>query len=268
MRIRIDDEFDSDLEEEYKTIDKDLVVGNGALADGNVPIIEVNEINMMSDKDITENKIMNVSKGEINNYNLDNGFSIEIQGATIIDTNEANKQNKNLNRLDEKDNNIKEERKFEKIKSNEKIEPNEKGKLIKDELVKDNKVKENYKTKDSNKNIKFNGKEKKDSVEIKKIKGKITVYAKLDDVNGKCISDAKINLYALNGISPKLISSKFTDKKGIVIFDNLEEGSYRVIEIVNRKYFEKPTYVQWNEVTINKNLHVEEIIVVNKIKRY
>lgn len=262
MRIRIDDEFDSELEEEYNEIDKDLVIGNGVLSDENVPIIEVNEINITNDKDSIENKIMNISKEEINNYNLNNGFSIEIQGATLMDTDEAKKKNRNKNRLDEKINNIKEERNFEKIK------PNEKGKLVKDELVKDNKINENCKMKDTNREIKFKGKEKQESIDIKKIKGKITVYAKLDDIKGECISDAKINLYALNGLSPKLISSKFTDKNGIVIFDNLEEGSYRVIEIVNRKYFEKPTYIQWNEVTINKNLYAEEVIVVNKIRRY
>ena len=52
------------------------------------------------------------------------------------------------------------------------------------------------------------------------------------------------------------------------MFNNLPEGSYRVIEIVNRKYFEKPTYIQWNEVTINKDLREKNIIVINKIKKY
>ncbi len=90
----------------------------------------------------------------------------------------------------------------------------------------------------------------------------------MGDRKGSNISDAKINLYALNGLSPKMISSKYTDKNGVVIFDNLAEGSYRVIEIVNRKYFEKPTYIQWNEVTINDELREESIIVVNRIKRH
>ena len=106
---------------------------------------------------------------------------------------------------------------------------------------------------------------KKRNVEIK---GKIRVVSKLGDRNGSNISDAKINLYALNGLSPKFISSKVTDKNGVVIFDNLSEGSYRVIEIVNRKYFEKPTYIQWNEVTINDELQEENIIVVNRVKRH
>ena len=64
------------------------------------------------------------------------------------------------------------------------------------------------------------------------------------------------------------MSSKLTNENGMVIFDELAEGSYRVIEIVNRKYFEKPTYIQWNEVTINEDLRKETIIIVNRIKKY
>ena len=65
-----------------------------------------------------------------------------------------------------------------------------------------------------------------------------------------------------------MVCSKLTNENGMVIFDELAEGSYRVIEIVNRKYFEKPTYIQWNEVTINEDLRKETIIIVNRIKKY
>lgn len=102
--------------------------------------------------------------------------------------------------------------------------------------------------------------------EGKNIKGKIIVYTRLGDPKGPLISSAKINLYMLNGISPKLICSKLTDSEGKVIFDNLEAASYRVISIVDRKYFEKPTYINWNEVTIDSNLNEEIITVVNRIK--
>ncbi|MEN8076628.1 prealbumin-like fold domain-containing protein [Clostridioides difficile] len=256
MRIRIDDDFDSELEKEYKAIDNDLVVGNGILSNENLTIIEVNAMDIRNDKEDIEKDIMDISTDEINNYNLNNGFSIEIQGATLMDSDEGNEKNKSQNRLEEKTNNLKEERKHDRIHSNK----NE-G-LVNDDIIKKRERKERCKTKENSK-VKD-----KECVDIKKVKGKITVYARLGDVKGTCISEAKINLYALNGLSPKLISSKFTDESGIVIFDNLEEGSYRVIEIVNRKYFEKPTYVQWNEVTINKHLEAEEIIVVNKIRRY
>lgn len=104
--------------------------------------------------------------------------------------------------------------------------------------------------------------------ENKKINGKIIVTSRLGGENGTVISSARINLYALNGISPKLIHSKLTDTNGIVIFDNLSKGSYRVIAIVDRKYFEKPTYIEWNEVTINEDLTEENITVINKIKGF
>lgn len=98
------------------------------------------------------------------------------------------------------------------------------------------------------------------------IKGEIIVYSRLGNPNGPHISSAKINLYMINGISPKLICSKLTDSEGKVVFDNLEMGSYRVISIVDRKYFEKPTYINWNEVTIDSNLNKETITVINRIK--
>ncbi len=169
MRIRIYDDFDGDLDAEYKSIDNDTIIGNGALSKDNVPIIDV------------------------------------------------------------------------------------KTEMIKDYEVADN---ENNKKKENNEYIE------------ESIKGKITVSVRLEDRNGKAISEVKINLYALNGLSPKLVRSKSTDVNGVVVFDNLLEGSYRVIEIVNRKYFEKPTYIQWNEVTINKDLREKSIIVINKIKKY
>ena len=162
-------------------------------------------------------------------------FSIEIQGATLLDddevknyiNNKASNESKTVNR-------------------NNNLESNRKNKSV----PKNKRIKEN-----------------KEYIEPV-IRGKITVDVRLGDRNGKAISEAKINLYALNGLSPKLVSSKLTNINGIVIFDSLPEGSYRVIEIVNRKYFEKPTYIQWNEVTINKDLREEYIIVVNKIKKY
>lgn len=98
------------------------------------------------------------------------------------------------------------------------------------------------------------------------IKGKITVYSRLGDPKGPLISSDKINLYMLNGISPRLVSSKLTDSDGKAIFEDLEAGSYRVISIVDRKYFEKPTYINWNEVTIDSNLYEETITVINRIK--
>ena len=242
MRIKIEDDFDNELESEYKSIDDDSIIGNGALSNSNKTIIEVNatkvdESNTNEEANVSENK----DKKESKTYNLDNGFSLELQGARIVgDTYDANENESSENKLSES--------KLVKNKSNEEDKNNLKEYL--------------------NENISYNKSyymKKKRNVEIK---GKIRVVSKLGDRNGSNISDAKINLYALNGLSPKFISSKVTDKNGVVIFDNLSEGSYRVIEIVNRKYFEKPTYIQWNEVTINDELQEENIIVVNRVKRH
>lgn len=96
--------------------------------------------------------------------------------------------------------------------------------------------------------------------------GKITVVSRLDNKNRTLISSAKINLYVLNGVCPKLVESKYTDNLGKVTFENLKKGSYRVIAIVDRKYFEKPMYSPWNEVTIDKNTKEASVEVINKIK--
>ena len=97
-------------------------------------------------------------------------------------------------------------------------------------------------------------------------KGTITVISKLDNKNKTLISEAKINLYVLNGISPKLIESKSSNKEGQVKFENLEAGSYRVIAIIDKKYYTKPTYIPWNEVTIYDENLESTIEVLNKIK--
>ncbi|MCR1950244.1 MULTISPECIES: prealbumin-like fold domain-containing protein [unclassified Clostridium] len=97
-------------------------------------------------------------------------------------------------------------------------------------------------------------------------KGRIEVISRLASREGVELKGARINLYLLNGISPKLYNSKFTDANGKVVFDNLENGCYRVIAIVDRRFFEKPSYYTWNEVTIDKDNKSANICVVNKIK--
>lgn len=224
--------FDNDLDVEYKSIDNDTIVGNGALSKDNIPIIDVKSEDI-KEEELVDDQVKNrsIRQEESNKYNLGNGFTIEIQGATLLDDDES--KNYINNKTSNYNNNLEEDR-------TNKSEPRNKSKRIKE-------------------NDEYIG---------QRIKGKITVGVRLGDRKGKAISEAKVNLYALNGLSPKLVSSKLTDKNGIVVFDGLPEGSYRVIEIVNRKYFEKPTYIQWNEVTINKDLREESIIVVNRIKKH
>lgn len=97
-------------------------------------------------------------------------------------------------------------------------------------------------------------------------KGKIEVIVRLGSKEGSTIKGAKINLYLLKGVQPKLVKSKFTDDFGKVIFEGLEDGCYRAISIVNREYFEKPIYQTWNEFNVDENNKYAKIEIVNKIK--
>ena len=71
----------------------------------------------------------------------------------------------------------------------------------------------------------------------------------------------------MTAVAPRLISSKLTNEKGQVTFTNIKKGSYRVIAIVDRRFFQKPTYMQWNEVTIDEENQEETVIVINKIRK-
>ena len=98
--------------------------------------------------------------------------------------------------------------------------------------------------------------------------GEIVVTSVLDCGDNECLQGVKINLYKINGLSPVLITSKITDEEGKVVFSEVEEGCYRIIEIVDKRYFEKPKYISWNEIIIdgvNKN---QKLTIVNRIKRF
>lgn len=97
--------------------------------------------------------------------------------------------------------------------------------------------------------------------------GEIIVTSVLECGEHENLQGVKINLYKINGLSPVLIKSKITDEEGKAIFSEIEEGCYRIIEIIDKKYFEKPKYVNWNEIIIDDNNKKQKVIVVNKIKK-
>ncbi|NFG60702.1 MULTISPECIES: prealbumin-like fold domain-containing protein [unclassified Clostridium] len=101
-----------------------------------------------------------------------------------------------------------------------------------------------------------------------KVRGEIVVISSIN-CGGKneYLEGAKINLYKLNGVCPVFIESCLTNKQGKVVFENLPEGCYRIIEIVNKNYFEKPKYVNWNEVNINRENTNAKILVMNNLKK-
>lgn len=108
---------------------------------------------------------------------------------------------------------------------------------------------------------------KKLKVKERKVNGTIIVYSTFLNKLGKRIKGVKINLYKLNGISPQLIESIETDENGRAVFSNVPKGSYRVIELIDKRYFKKPVYINWNEVTINDDNTEAVIYVVNSINK-
>ena len=97
--------------------------------------------------------------------------------------------------------------------------------------------------------------------------GEIIVTSILECGENECLQGVKINLYKINGLSPVLITSKITDEEGKVVFSEVEEGCYRIIEIIDKRYFEKPKYINWNEIIINSVNKNQKLIIVNRIKR-
>lgn len=97
--------------------------------------------------------------------------------------------------------------------------------------------------------------------------GEIIVTSILDCGEHEFLQGVKINLYKINGLSPILIKSKITDEDGKAVFSGVEDGCYRIIELVDKKYFEKPKYINWNEIIIDSDNKNQKVIVVNKIKR-
>ena len=108
---------------------------------------------------------------------------------------------------------------------------------------------------------------KKVKVKERKVNGTIIVYSTFLSKFGKRIKGVKMNLYKLNGISPQLTESIETDENGRAVFSNVPKGSYRVIELIDKRYFKKPVYINWNEVTISDDNTEAVIYVVNSINK-
>lgn len=99
------------------------------------------------------------------------------------------------------------------------------------------------------------------------VNGEIIVTSLLTCGENELLQGIKINLYKINGLSPALIESKITDEEGKVIFRGIENGCYRVIEIIDKQYFEKPKYIKWNEIIIDDVNRKQNVVIINKIKK-
>lgn len=98
--------------------------------------------------------------------------------------------------------------------------------------------------------------------------GEIVVTSVWDYGDNEYLQGMKINLYKINGLSPVLITSKITNEEGKVVFSEVKEGCYRIIEIVDKRYFEKPKYISWNEIIIDSDNKKQKLTIVNRIKRF
>lgn len=111
------------------------------------------------------------------------------------------------------------------------------------------------------------GEHLKDEEEIIEDKGEITVFSTIKSKDGTKIRGVKVNLYEINGITPKLVQSLETDCDGKVVFSNIPNGNYRIIQLIDKRYFDKPTYIGWNEVKIDYENTKETIYAINYIKK-
>lgn len=139
----------------------------------------------------------------------------------------------------------------------EKIRNNycEEDKSLQDEYIKWNNCSDEIE--DKNNNI----------CEKEEVKGEISVYVTLGSKEGIKLKGVTINLYRINGECPELIACTETDCNGRASFINVSKGSYRVVELINKKYFHKPIYIKWDETKIDEENKSTTIYVVNKIRR-
>lgn len=106
-----------------------------------------------------------------------------------------------------------------------------------------------------------------DEEEVVEDQGEITVFSTIKSKDGTKIRGVKVNLYEINGITPKLVQSLETDYDGKVVFSNIPNGNYRIIQLIDKRYFDKPTYIGWNEVKIDSENTKDTIYAINYIKK-
>lgn len=98
-------------------------------------------------------------------------------------------------------------------------------------------------------------------------KGKIVVTCKLNTASGEPIGGVTIKLFKINGCSPVLVGCKLTNSCGKCEFNNLENGNYRVVQVIDLCVFEKPQYVPCNEVNITPTDKCGQVLIINRIRR-
>ncbi|MGG7144358.1 calcium-binding protein [Clostridium nigeriense] len=280
MKIVIDDQYQNDENKQYTVDENGNVnlfisvgdeVGNGSTINEDVNVnsnnIEYNEKEKFIENDLDEfheNIVVENNRVEEDNL-IESEVEDSISDSSTINTEnpwEEEKFSRNYHSIYAEIENNLEEKYSSKSKENDVANDSVEEKYI-DTSNKENNNEYFNENEDNNFYKETREYPKKEAVEER---GTIEVFSKLGGKEGVELKGARINLYLLNGVSPKLYDSKFTDSLGKVTFDNLPNACYRIISIVDRRFFEKPIYYNWNEVIIDKNNKNSTVLVVNKIK--
>lgn len=97
--------------------------------------------------------------------------------------------------------------------------------------------------------------------------GRVEVYSLLNCAEGDPISGVPFNLYRIEDGCEKLVASKKTDKKGKVEFNCLEDGMYRIQQVVDECVFECPQYYPGREFCITESTKCQRVHVINKLRK-
>ena len=97
--------------------------------------------------------------------------------------------------------------------------------------------------------------------------GRVEIFSILNCVDGEPISGVPFNLYTIENGCEKLVTSQKTDCNGKVEFGCLENGLYRVQQIVDECVFECPEYYPCKEFCITEATKCQRIYVINKLRQ-
>ncbi|MGL4451960.1 MAG: hypothetical protein ACRCTZ_12285 [Sarcina sp.] len=97
--------------------------------------------------------------------------------------------------------------------------------------------------------------------------GRVEVYSLLNCSDGEPISCVPFNLYLIQDGCEKLVASKKTDCKGKVEFTCLDNGLYRIQQVVDECVFECPEYYPGREFCITDTTKCQRVYVINKLRK-
>ncbi|GIM27464.1 hypothetical protein CPJCM30710_01300 [Clostridium polyendosporum] len=101
-----------------------------------------------------------------------------------------------------------------------------------------------------------------------KRRGRIAVTSVLGCSEREPISGVTIVLFRVVGCSLEFVDAEVTNANGRVVFNNLRDGIYKVVQLIRRCIFEEPIFLPTDQVTIDEDNREFDIIIINKIKEF